>query len=178
MIEQIENLILNDFKLSSSGGCYEFKEAKSDKCKSIKIFTSGKSLALNLDRDDKKVLNFFDNTNKSLTSMNDGAIILNKRDKLIILLVELKSNNSGNYLNQLKSGQNFVKYILNQIQLSTRLCINDVIYRGILFKTGRVTASKNTTKRTPLKYEDRSGLMCLELPCNQEYRLVQFIEDL
>ncbi len=177
-IENLDSSILSEFKLFSTGGCYEFKEAKSDKCKVVKIHTSSKSLALILDKENKKLFNFFDNSNKTLTSINDGVILINKKDKLIALLLELKSDNSSGYLRQLKSGKNFIEYFINQVKLATKASDKKVEYRGILFKTGRVNASKNTTKRTPIKYEDRNGLLCVELFCNNEYRLQQFIENI
>lgn len=178
MIEIFDSSILSDFKLISTSGYFEFKEQKSSKCKSVKIYTSGKCLALILDNDKKKVLNFFDTKNKSLTSMNDGVILVNKKDKLLALLVELKSDNKGDYLHQLKSGRNFINYFIEQIKLATNISIEKIEYRGVLFKTGKVSASKNTTKRSPLKYQNRNGLLCVELSCNCEYRLIQFIEDI
>lgn len=170
----LESIIHSDFKLSTSSGAYEFKESQAE-CKCVKIHNSGQSFALSLDNG-KKVFSCFDPTVAGISKVNDGVIFFKKEDKFIVLLIELKSKNSGEYLKQLKSGRNFISYVINQINLNYPIDIQNIEYYGVLFDLGRQSASKNTTKRTALKFENRNGLLCFNEKCNSEYRLQQFKE--
>lgn len=172
--EILSNIIHSDFKLFTVSGAYEFKESQAE-CKGVKIHNSGLSFALSLDNG-KRVFSCFDTTISDITKVNDGVIFFKKEDKFVVLLIELKSKNSGDYLKQLKSGRNFISYLINQINLNYPIEIQNIEYRGVLFDLGKQSASKNTTKRTPLKFENRNGLLCLNVKCNNEYRLQQFKE--
>lgn len=170
----LDEIIHNDFKITSSNGAYEFKEAGAE-CQSVKIHTSNQTFALSLDNG-KKVFGCFDSSIANITQVNDGVIFFKKNDTFVVLLIELKSRNSGDYLNQLKSGRNFINYVIEQINLNYPLCIKKIEFRGVLFDLGRKSVAKTTTSRTPLKFENRNGLMCLTVACNREYRLEQFRE--
>lgn len=170
----LDSIIHSDFKLSTTSGAYEFKESQAE-CKSVKIHNSGQSFALSLDNG-KRVFSCFDSSVADVTKVNDGVIFFKKEDRFVVLLIELKSKNSGDYLKQLKSGRNFISYVINQINLNYPIDIRNIEYRGVLFDLGRQSVSKNTTKRTSLKFEDRNGLLCLNVKCNNEYKLQQLKE--
>lgn len=174
--EILDQIFDSSFKITTTSGAYEFKESDAE-CKSVKINVSGQTFSLSLDNG-KKVFSCFDSSISNITKVNDGVIFFKKGEKFVVLLIELKSKNSTGYLNQLKSGQNFIKYVIQQINLHFPIDIKKVEFRGVLFELGRRSISKNTTKRTPLKFEDRNGLMCLSIACNREYRLEQFREAL
>ncbi|MEA3228547.1 MAG: hypothetical protein U9P38_05670, partial [Campylobacterota bacterium] len=124
----------------------------------------------------EKVFNCFNSSVENITSKNDGILMFIKSNKLVVLLIELKSNNSKGYLKQLKAGRNFINYLLMQIDLfySINVQKENVLFRGILFDT---RVRKGTTQRV-LHFEDRNGLICTTLGCNQRYKLQTISESI
>jgi len=167
----LDEIIDSSFKLSSSGGIVEIKEKKSSKCNFVNIQISNKTFALSLDNN-KVVFNCFNSAVKKITKKNDAILFFIKKQYLIVLVLELKSDNPKGYLEQLKAGKNFVEYLLNQIDLFYKIKIDKtkILYRGILFKTKK-SPSKGTTKKRGLIFEDRNGLYCASLECNRTYKL-------
>ncbi len=179
LITLLDSIIKPEFKISNSGGNIIFNEpqTKPCKCKQVTISTCKKVFALSLDIKGLTPFNCFNNSAKEYTKKNDGILFCGKGDKLVILLIELKSNNSGEYLKQLKAGRNFVQYLISQINTFSELNIlsKNIIYRGIIFKTRNIP-SKGTTKKNKLTFTDRSGLLCCELSCNATHSLCKIKE--
>jgi hypothetical protein len=180
LFEILDEIIDSKFKVSNNGGKVVFNESqiKSGKCEKVEIQTSNKIFALNLDNGDK-VFNCFDHSVKNITKKNDGILIYKdeKKDKFVILLIELKSKSRGTYLKQLKAGKNFIEYIINQINLFYEINIeeNDLVFRGLLFK---IIPLKGVTKRRKLSFKNANGLPVARLACNREYNLKMFKEGI
>jgi hypothetical protein len=177
----LDEIIDIKFKIQNSGGEVIFKEFQQEngKCEKVKISTSNKIFAMSLDND-YKVFNCFNNRIENITKKNDGILIFEYQNKIVVLLIELKSLNEGEYLKQLKAGKNFIEYLFKQINLFYPISIdeNNIVYIGILFKTFRKTPSKNTTKREKIKFIDRNGLLVTWLKCNNNYKLQQFKDSI
>lgn len=175
-IALLNEIIDSRFILSNSGGRITFNEpqTREGKCEQVVINTTQKVFTLSLDIKGLTPFKCFNSSREKYTKKNDGILLCKKDKKLIILLIELKSDNLGQYLKQLKAGKNFVKYLINQINLFSELNIlnEDIIYKGIVFHTKRVPF-KGTTRKQKLIFEDRNGLSCGELNCNATYPLAK-----
>ena len=173
----LDEIIDAKFKLSNAGGCIKIKETNASKCKFIEIQTTGKIFALSLDNN-HNVFNCFNNGTKNINKKNDAILLFTKESHIIVLLIELKSDNPKGYLEQLKAGKNFIHYLLKQIDLFYDIQIDSlkVIYRGILFSTK--SPSKGTTKKRRIPFLDRNGLMCTTLSCNEIYKLQKFKDSI
>ena len=79
-------------------------------CKKVKIKTSSKVFCIELDNENERITNIFNDGAEGINKINDACLFFKKENKLIALLIELKSGSGGNYLNQLKSGKNFIEY--------------------------------------------------------------------
>jgi hypothetical protein len=51
---------------------------------------------------------FFNQSLGNITKANDGIIFYKNGNDIFVLLIELKSNNLGDYKKQLQAGKNFV----------------------------------------------------------------------
>jgi len=177
----LDKIIDNKFKISNSGGKIIVQEKDNrGECKEVKITTNNKVFALSLDNN-YKVFNCFNSSEKNITTKNDGVIFFIKSNKLIVLLVELKSKNTTGYLKQLKAGKNFIEYLLKQVNLLYHINIDscNVIFRAILFDTNnRKVIPKGTTHRIKLKFINRNNLLCASLNCNASYKLQMIKESI
>ena len=174
----LDEIIDTRFKLSNSGGIIHITENSDIKCKYIKIQTSTKTFSLSLDNN-HNVFNCFNSGVKNINKKNDAILFFEKDSYIVVLLIELKSDNPKGYLQQLKAGKNFVEYLLKQIDLFYDINIDKekIIYRGVLFSTKKSPA-KGTTKKDSYSFQDRNGLMCITLNCNQEYKLKKFQDSI
>ncbi len=178
-ISLLDKIINPNFKLSNSGGNITFieKQVSEGKCEKVIIQTSRKVFALSLDIKGLEPFSCFNRSIKEYTKKNDGILFFLKNNQLIVLLIELKSDNLGQYLKQLKAGKNFSQYLINQINIFSELNIEkeDIVYKAIVFSTRNIPA-KGTTRKLKLKFEDRSDLSCAELNCNTSHKL-QMIKE-
>ena len=145
-------------------------------CKKVKIKTSSKVFCIELDNENERITNIFNDGAEGINKINDACLFFKKENKLIALLIELKSGSGGNYLNQLKSGKNFIEYLISQLKLFKPEIFGtiEVDYRAIRFwlpKPRNIPDKQTTRKRTNIVFEDRNGLLCADLTCNEEYLL-------
>ncbi|SEH07699.1 hypothetical protein [Candidatus Venteria ishoeyi] len=117
---------------------------------------------------------FFNPEVGCLCSKNDGILFVQQSDKLYIFLIELKSNNPRNYLNQLKAAKIFVDFIIQRIKLCNPDIRTLVDYRGILFSCRR-TPAESLTKKGKVEYTNRGGLQVAEQGCHNHYFIQQFL---
>jgi len=179
----LDEAIDKKFKIQNISGkvIFEEKQREQNKCKKVEISISSKVFAMSLDNGEK-VFNCFDDSldeDKNLNKKNDGILIFEYKDKIIVLLIELKSFNEGKYLKQIKSGKNFMEYLFKQIELFYPISLNNkVCYFGILFKLFKQIPSKNPTKREKINFTDKNGLLTSWIKCNSSYKLQQIKESI
>lgn len=170
LINILESLIDETFVLSVDNGELKIKEDKPDAtCKYITIKDSNDFFAFTLDKS-KKIIVPFKREAKFVNKVNDCVLIFKNKDKYICLLIELKSNSSDDYLAQLKSSRNFVRYIFNQINDFFNESITPQ-YFGVLFKAGKRSSNKNPFKRGVNKFAENNGLKVAELIGNNTYNI-------
>jgi len=151
------------------------------RCKEVKIKTSKKTFCLELDKKGIRLTNVLNPSVGGIQKVNDACIFFIYKNRLYALLIELKSGRAGDYLDQLKSGRNFVEYIIQQLKLFNSSIFGkiDIEYRGVLFRLDKKGVSKQTTsKKNKIVFKDINGLLCTTLTCNQTYMLSQIIEAL
>jgi len=114
-----------------------------------------------------------------LCSKNDAILICQKKSELYVLLVELKSENKGEYLRQLKSSEVLFRFITDRINVakpnSIQITNENINIRGLLFRCRRTVREEITRKKGKIEYENRNGLLVAEKPCHQIYHLNQFL---
>jgi|LakMenE01Jun11ns_1017448.scaffolds.fasta_scaffold9923566_2 hypothetical protein len=161
----LRNVIYKDFvvECSGCGKSYYLNEPKENASVVIKINKNDDVFCFSLDKDRDKgfpgdrVFPFLNPDTKGLCAKNDFILVYRKNDLINVLLVELKGCNSGNYLNQLKSGKTVFDFIVQRINLCGgldlgKLTEDNISYRGVVFRK-RETADKSTsTRQKPLDF--------------------------
>ncbi len=177
IFEILDEVIDPSYKLSGGKITISENQKKKDKCEKVEIETSGQTFAFSLDRDGQLV-KCFNNSIEDINIKNDGIVFYKESAKLIVLLIELKSCNKSKYLKQLKSGENFVKYLISQINLFYKINvdISTILFRGLLFQACGNRTVKQTTGKRNFGFEDRNGLRCATLQCNKSIKLQQIKE--
>jgi len=185
LLELLPDLIVKDFHLAiNTEGTVRITEEKQEAtCRwvEIKLKQSVPCFCFSIDKSRKigegdPIFPFFNPQKSGICSKNDAILICQKKQKLYILLIELKSKNPGDYLKQLKAAQTFVKFIFARIELYN-MCKDKLInleFRGILFSCRR-TPNEGTTRHNKIVFNDRKGLLVTEQNCNQKYHLQAFL---
>lgn len=179
LVSLLDEIIDDNFKESNSGGRIKFIDTnQQSKCKCVEIKTSQKIFAFSLDIKGNKPFNCFNNSKELYTKKNDGIIFCEYEKKLLVLLIELKSDNPAGYKEQLKADRNFTNYLIEQINTFAdfKYDKDEIIFRYILFRTQRETPMKGTTakKLSSIKFEDIGDDMYRAiLSCNTDYQLQQ-----
>ena len=176
--EIFDELIHNDFIIKNTAGKIVFKESEDVPCRKITFETSKKVFAFAPDNNKSKPIRIFKNTVPNMLKLNDGVIIFKKNDELCILLIEMKSNNTGKAIAQIKSGRNLVEYIISQINLFFPIKIEKYEYRAVIFKTGMISPQKATSRKQKIKWQESNGDYYTEMPCNNTYKIQQFRESI
>lgn len=185
LLDLLPDLIDQDFHLPiNRDGTLHITEEKQDAtCRwvDIKLKHSVPCFCFSIDKARKSgegdpIFPFFNPTISGISSKNDAIVICQKKQKLYVLLIELKSKNPGDYLKQLKAAQIFVQFIFARIELYN-LCkqnLKELEFRGILFSCRR-TPNEGTTRHNKIAFNDRKGLLVTEQNCNQKYHLQAFL---
>lgn len=185
IVEAANEIIDDEFMEKIDGGYLVIKEQNNNSnganCRQVKISMSGKHFCFSLDKKRRKkdgfrVFPFFNPSKEGISKANDMIVFYETIDKLVVLLIELKSKNLGDADKQLKSAKNFVDYFLNTIRLHYGL-FRMPEYRGVVFKTGRIATRKGTTKKGFI-YDKKDSMLYIELACNEDYKLAQFVESI
>jgi hypothetical protein len=126
-----------------------------------------------------KMFPFFNQSLGNITKVNDGIIFYKNGNDIFVLLIELKSNNLGDYKKQLQAGKNFVNYLKNMLNLmfNKNYQIDKDNIRCIVFST-RKTQRKQGTKRENIKFAHINGLLISEQQCNQTFYIEKFVKGL
>lgn len=174
--EELHILVQSDLSI-----LIQEKQAQA-KCRYIKIKLK-KSIpyfgfSIDKDKESKNdpIYPFFNPQCEGICSKNDAILFLATSNKVYVLLIEMKSQNTGNYLKQLKAAKIFVEFVLQRIQLVNT--VNpEVEFRGLLFSCRRIP-NEGTTKKQKISFEHRGNLLVSENPGNTTYFVQQFLEKI
>lgn len=153
----------------------------------ISIKNLPSTFCFTIDHKDKggsdSVFPFF-NTNettriKGLRSKNDAIIICQIEQQLHVFLIELKSENKGEYLQQLELSKIFVNFVIDRFNLVNQSCQikkEDITFKGILFRCRKRSGKGTTRKKDNAQFENRqASFLIAEEPCHNTYRLQYFL---
>ncbi|MDM8569268.1 hypothetical protein QUF50_07145 [Thiotrichales bacterium HSG1] len=184
LIELLHDLIVDDLHLDTTKGVIHITEKQEQatcKCVDFKLKQSIPCFCFTIDKQREKdkgdpIFPFFNPEISGICSKNDAILICQKRQKIYIFLIELKSKNKNNYLKQLKSAQIFIRFILERIELYD-LCkdnLKNLEFREILFSCKR-TPNEGITKHQKVEFIDKKGLLVTYQECNKSYNLNAFL---
>jgi len=182
LITNLSNTIHKDLIVPFISNEIEIKENGAE-CKKVILTSKRKQIfafSLDINLDNRcKMFPFLNQTTPLVNKVNDGIIFYLNNNEIFILLIELKSNNLGEYKKQLHSGKNFALYLLKILNnsFSKNYTIEDKNIRCLVFSL-RKTARKQGTKRTNIIYQNIDGLNIAELQCNDNHFIEKFIKEL
>ena len=152
---------------------------KEGSCQKIILKVASKSFfAFTLDYDLKdkcKMFPFFNQSLGDIKKANDGIIFCKKDNTIYVLLIELKSDNLGDYKKQLQAGKNFTLYLQNMLNMvfNKSYKIKEENIKCLVFTT-RITPRKQKSSRRNILFQNINGLNISELQCNETYYIEKF----
>jgi len=179
LITNLENTIHQDLIIPFVSDEIEIKEDNA-KCKKVILKSKRKQIfafSLDINLDNRcKMFPFFNQTTAFVNKVNDGIVFYLNNNQIFVLLIELKTNNLGNYIKQLQSGKNFTSYLIGILNNSfgKNYSIKEENIKCLVFSL-RKTARKQGTKRVKISYKKINGLNIAELPCNDSHIIEKFI---
>jgi hypothetical protein len=112
---------------------------------------------------------------EALKKKCDYIIFCQKENRLYVLLIELKSDNSTGWTKQTRAGEMIARYLIGMVENYCGFNIVDVQFRHILFSTHNATQLKGRKKKKTtvegFKYEQdhKFGFFFCRKPCNTTY---------
>ncbi len=182
LITNLSNIINSDLVIPIISKEIAINEIKNESgCQKIILKLASKNIfAFSLDyqlQNRCKMFPFFNQSLGNITKVNDGIIFYKNGNDIFVLLIELKSNNLGDYKKQLQAGKNFVNYLKNMLNLmfNKNYQIDEDNIRCIVFST-RKTQRKQGTKRENIKFDNINGLLISEQQCNKTFYIEKFVK--
>jgi hypothetical protein len=165
VIEELKKFILEDFRLeksknfkSKSKESFRIEEGNNQEgegCQGVEFNTEGVDyVGFCFDRNKGKgqldpIFPYFNTKQKAICTQNDAVLFCREStsETYYVLLIELKSKNSGHWFKQVKAARVFVEFILQRIFITQDIDQTPTIeYRAVLFKTKR-TPNEGTTRK-------------------------------
>ncbi len=185
-LKKIREAIHDDFLVKEDDEWMHINLVEKDNasCKSVLLKKQSgiKTVVIELDKQGKDIHPLF-TTKKGITGLkikNDYLIFVLKENKFYALLIELKSNNPGNWRSQCKAGEIIATYILQMVNNWAKDIVieKDMFnFRYILFKTNENNSfkniRKNNTRKPYFEYlkHPTEDYYYAKLVCNNEYNL-------
>jgi len=179
LLTNLSNTIHKDFIIPVVSGELEIIEDVAE-CKKVILKSKRNQIfAFSLDKKSSKnckIFPFFNQTTPLINKVNDGIVLCKNDNKIFVLLIELKTNNLGEYKKQLQAGKNFILYLIEVLNNSfpSNYEIKDENIKCLVFSL-RKTIRKQGTKRSNITYEKIDGLNIAELQCNENHIIEKFI---
>lgn len=133
ILQRIEEIIFSGYKETVSGNIFELKEDnKSAKCTKAKFSKSEDILVYKFDKEPKKngikIGDKFPFLNdiSGLKSMADFLLFYVKKDRLFVIVCNLKSGNKGNSADQIEAGKIFANFLVETAQRNFKDDFGDV----------------------------------------------------
>lgn len=177
-LRNVSDTIHKDLIITNVSDEFEIEESNAA-CKKIVLKSKRKNIfAFSLDQNLNnrcKMFPFFNQETPHVNKVNDAIFFYINDSKIFVLLIELKTNNLGNYKKQLQSGKNFVGYLIEVLNnsFSKAYRVEEENIKCLVFSV-RKTVRKQGTKRTNVSYENIDGLYIAELQCNDSHFIEKF----
>jgi hypothetical protein len=179
LLTNLSNTIHQDLIIPFIRDEVEIKEENSE-CKKVILKSKRKQIfafTLDINLNNRcKMFQFLNQSTPLVNKVNDGIIFYINDNKIFVLLVELKSNNLGDYKKQLHAGKLFVSYLIGILNNSfaKNYTIKEENIKCLVFSL-RKTARKQGTTRSKIAYAKDNGLNIAELQCNDKHIIEKFI---
>lgn len=152
-------------------------------CKNVRLEKRKNDYTLTIEGDRRKdnsgLFTQFAEARKVADRMCDYIIFCPSKNKLFVLLIELKSNSVKAWQQQVLNAEVVVKNLLSNVESKLSLnTLEHTVIRCILFSNQNNKFSiykKHTTKIPPPIYKDREGIMTAFKHCGQSYKLNIFL---
>ena len=170
VIQVLEGMIAHKFRPSMESDCWVMREEGQEEF----VLKSGvQQFAVRLDLKPEKggldvAFPFLKTEVAGLTCKCDLIVFIHREERNgrpLVLLIEMKSLSSGDYLKQLLSAREFVLYLAGLMRVHSAMDF-DFDIKGVLIKSRRSPA-KGTTRQINLRFEPRSGLDVCECDRNR-----------
>ncbi len=150
---------------------------KTSKCRFVQLKKGNtKTFTLELDKQKNNIdIHPLLASIEALKKKCDYIIFCQKGNRLYVLLVELKSDNSTGWTKQTRVGEMIARYLIGMVENYCGLNIVDVEFRHILFSTENANQLKGRKKKKTtvegFKYEQehKFGFFFSRKPCNTKY---------
>lgn len=178
LLTNLSNTIKEEFRIPFISDELEFKENSSACNKVILKSKRNQIFAFSLDKSLGKhcrIFPFFNQTS-IINKVNDGIVLCINNNEIFILLIELKSNNLGDYKKQLQAGKLFVLFLQGILNNSfpSNYKIKEENIKCLVFSL-RKTERKQATSKKKITYKNIDGLNIAELQCNENHIIEKFI---
>ena len=169
LFTKLDQIFNDKIKLRFSEGNITLEDSGS---KPIKFIKTGKILSIKTDFQGKSFDKFpyFIKTEENVCTINDFLLFYMQNETLYVFIIEIKSKNTHNSLEQLRAGFELAKYFIFTARRLLKYKSFNIEYRGLIFTEKQIR--KGTTKPKRLEYiKDKSELYCLFLKSNNTYKL-------
>lgn len=145
-------------------------------CKFVTINRLSKNFAFSLDISGEEPFPFFKDT-KGIKQRNDAILFCEYNQQLYVLIMELKSNNPFDGIKQLRAGKNFVRYIIETLNLNFAIqpSTDSIIYKNIIFTTNPSSTNRPVNARRKAFYRSIGDIDVAFEKCNTQYNLDYFL---
>ena len=166
-VELLRVIIAEDFHCSLDDGKFLIEEESSGQPHGVVRF-GGRRDILGIDIDQNKdglldfTLPFLSTRLKQLTKACDLVLFVpHQKNRILVLLFEMKSYNNGEYLRQLRAGRELIRFVSELVHLYFDIKL-ELDFCGILM---RYPSQKGTTQAdiTPFTFQDRNSLLVCEI---------------
>lgn len=153
--EIIENIVGNRLKIT---------EEKSNKNREVNISSiSNNCFAIKLDKQPRQIYLL-----KEYTKVNDELLLYLNNGKLIVFLIELKSDCISTAYKQIKYGKDYASFLINILQNEMNYTFSDIEYRGYIFTTSSST-KRTTGKKFKHRCVKKHGIYYKKFPATDYY---------
>lgn len=129
------------------------------------------SLTMHLDEKNRKIYFL-----KNETKINDATILYVHKQKLYVLLIELKSKSLRQYKEQICYGKLYSDFIINVLKENNpEIVFSEIEYRGYVFATGRNSHEIRSTRREIVAEEFKNGIYFKTFDNNKEYNFIELL---
>lgn len=153
ILQRIEEIIFSGYKEKVSGNIFELKEDNSSaKCNKAKFSKSDDVLVYKFDKEPKnegiKIKDKFPFLNdiSGLKSMADFLLFYVKKDRLFVVICNLKSCNKGNSADQIEAGKIFANFLVKTAQRKFKNDFGDIKPKFIPVLYSSSSLYKGTSK--------------------------------
>jgi hypothetical protein len=162
----IEEILVDDFKESETGGCYELKENKKKDYPITKVKKEGKLLVYSFDKDGFSLFPYFKGV-KPINKCCDYVFFYLRNKILWVFTCELKSGSTQDATKKLYNSNIFISYVMKSLEA---YCIvnNKIVNNNILSNIEMRSLILSTKKKhlTPLPTNPRKA----KYPTNNKFK--------